>query len=78
MTITEAHKRLDILIDRCGGDGPHLIGVNTVDEEGNIGLSMDGGDDVTILRMGVDGARKAGGITVSRDLGEVTPTLETV
>lgn len=77
MTRNDAVSRLDLLFSRLK-NAPCIIGILTVDETGAIGLTMDSDDDVDLLRIGVSGRRKAGGITVDVPLTETTPTLEEV
>lgn len=78
MDTIEARRRLDALIERNGGEGPHIVGVLIADETGAIGVSMDAGDEADILEMGILSSRKAGPVIVERELDRVTPVLEVV
>lgn len=78
MTRSEAMDRIDALITRASPVEIQMVGILTVDETGAIGLSMDAEDDVDLLSIGVTGQRKAGGITIDRDLDTVIPTLEEI
>lgn len=78
MTRTDAHIRLDTLITSTGGDGPQMIGIISVGRDGSICVSMDSDDDIDILRMGISGMRKAGGVTIDKEMDTVVPTLEEV
>lgn len=75
MTAEEARRRLNLLIARNGGEGPELIGILIVTDDGSVAVSMDTADDTTITTMGVLARRKAGPVVVDRD-GSVTPVLE--
>lgn len=77
MTLDEAMDRLNLLFARLG-HGPTIIGVLTVDATGAIGVTMSADDDVDLLRLGVSGQRKAGGITVDVPLTDTPPTLEEI
>jgi hypothetical protein len=78
MDTNEARQRLDALITRVGGEGPHVVGVLIVDETGAIGVSMDAGDEADVLMLGIRASRKAGPVVVDAELGDVAATLETV
>jgi hypothetical protein len=78
MTRAEAASRLIRLLDRHPDRDAQIVGILIVDDRGDLSVSMDTSDDVEILKMGVEGKRKAGPVVVERDLDPVTPTLEVV
>ena len=65
MDTAKARDSIDRLTARVGGAGPQIVGVLTMDEDGNIAVTVENGIELDVMELGI----KARGRRTKIDIG---------
>ena len=65
MDLAKSRDSIDRLTARVGGAGPQIVGVLTMDKDGNIAVTVEDGIELDVMELGI----KARGRRTKIDIG---------